>query len=108
MGYIGWSIAIIPHTIHHLILLHFAWFMVRILLFYAMIWHSLVDTIDQMLVAHNAMRDLLKNHLFQVQQWMKDRVDKHRRVVKYAVRDIFLNLTPYKHHCLATYWFCGL
>ncbi|KAA8537063.1 hypothetical protein F0562_029541 [Nyssa sinensis] len=66
------------------------------------LWDTAVAVVDTMLRDRDAILKLLKEHLVQSQQRMKQQADKHRSERVFAVGDwVYLKLQPFKQVSLA-------
>ena len=58
--------------------------------------------LEDLLLDRDAALQLLKEHLHRAQQIMKERADKHRREIEFAVGDwVYVKLRPYRQCSLA-------
>lgn len=64
--------------------------------------HTPMDSLEELLLARDAMLDELKLHLLRAQQIMKATVDKKRRDVQFqAGYQVFVKLQPYRQKSVA-------
>jgi len=70
---------------------------------------SQVDSVDPSLVKQEEMLKLIKFHIRQAHDWIKQLSDKHRIYWKYKIGDwVYVKLHPYKQVSVAHRWYAKL